>query len=125
VNFDTVFTLALARSVDVPGVVVPKVDPLPATVMVIGVLFVDEPWLSVTFSTALYVPAVEYVNDGFATVESPNVPSPFRSHEYEIVSPASGSDEPDPSKFTVNGAAPEVGDADATAVGGLLPPEPV
>ena len=78
--------------------------------------------MSVTFNTALYVPADVYVNDGFATVESPNVPSPFKSHEYEIVSPASGSDDPEPSKLTANGAFPLVGAPDATAVGGLFPP---
>ena len=90
------------------------------TVIVTGELVVEAPWLSVTRRTALYVPGVVYVNDGFATVESPKVPSPFRSHEYEIVSPASGSDEPDPSKFTVNGTVPLVGDAVATAVGGCV-----
>jgi hypothetical protein len=78
----------------------------------------------VTFNTALYVPATVYVYDGFATVESPNVPSPFRSHEYVIVSPASGSDDADPSKFTVNGAVPDVGDPVATAVGGAFVPPP-
>ena len=62
------------------------------------------------------------MNDGFATVESPNVPSPFRSHEYEIVSPASGSDDADPSKFTASGAFPLVGVAVAAATGGWLPP---
>ena len=81
--------------------------------------------MSVTRSTALYVPADAYVNDGFATVESPKVPSPFRSHEYEIVSPASGSEEPDPSKLTASGAFPLVGVAVATAVGGLFPPPAV
>ena len=55
-------------------------------------------------------------------VESPKVPSPFRSQESERVSPAFGSDEALPSKFTVNGALPAVGDAVATAVGGVLPP---
>jgi hypothetical protein len=65
------------------------------------------------------------VNDGFATVESPNVPSPFRSHEYEIVSPASGSDDPEPSKFTVSGATPLVGVPEAEATGGVLLVPPV
>ena len=106
---------------DAPGAVVPKVAvPPERTLIVTGELAVEEPWLSVTRSTALYVPADAYVNDGFATVASPKVPSPFRSHEYEIVSPASGSDEPDPSKLTVKGAFPLVGVAVATAVGGWL-----
>jgi hypothetical protein len=98
--------------------------PAAETVIVTGELVVDAPWLSVTLSTALYVPAAVYVNDGFATVESPNVPSPFRSHEYEIVSPTSGSADADPSKFTVNGAVPEVGVPVATAVGGWFVPPP-
>lgn len=37
-----------------------------------------------------------------------------------IASPESGSLEPRPSKVTVSGAAPEVGVADATAMGGLV-----
>ena len=36
-----------------------------------------------------------------------------------IASPASGSEEPEPSKFTVNGAEPESGAALNTAVGGV------
>ena len=122
-NFDTSFRSVLAESTSVPGVVVPNVEvPELDTVIVTGELVVDAPWLSVTFNRALYVPFDVYVYDGLAAVESPNVPSPFRSQEYERVSPAFGSDDALPSKFTVNGALPAVGDAVATAVGGVLPP---
>ncbi len=38
------------------------------------------------------------------------------------MSPGSGSDEPEPSKATVSGATPEVGEAVAIAVGGLFAP---
>ena len=37
--------------------------------------------LSAPATLTLYVPDVVYVLVGFAAVESPNVPSPFRSHE--------------------------------------------
>jgi hypothetical protein len=123
VYLDTSFKLTDAVSIDAPTVDVPNVELPPVnTVIVTGALVDDAPWLSVTLNTALYVPAAEYVNDGFCAVESPNVPSPFKSHEYEIVSPTSGSDDPDPSKLTVNGADPLVGDPDATATGGLFVP---
>jgi len=68
------------------------------------------------------VPGFVYVHVGFAAVESSNRPSPFRSHEYAIVSPASGSLDPDPSNCTVSGAFPLVGVAVATAFGGRFGP---
>src|SRR6185436_321006 len=121
VYFDTSFRPAEAVSVEGPGAVVPKVESPPdVTVIETGELVVEAPWLSVTRRTELYVPGFVKVNDGFATVASPKLPSPFSSHEYEIVSPASGSEEPDPSKLTVKGAFPLVGVAVATAVGGWL-----
>ena len=57
---------------------------------------------------------------GATAVESSYWPSPSRSHAYVIESPGSGSLEPDPLNSTVNGAAPVVGLAVATAVGGLF-----
>src|SRR5581483_5416993 len=115
---------APAVSVCVPGEVVPNVDDVPlVTVIVIGALVEDAFLLSVTLSLALYVPAVVYVKDGFWAVESPNVPSPFRSQEY-VIGSLSGSDEADPSKFTVSGAVPVVGVAAARAVGALFEPPP-
>src|SRR4029450_4824397 len=53
-NFETCLRLSGADNVSRPGVVVPKTVEV-LTVMVTGVLFVDTPWLSVTFRTALYV----------------------------------------------------------------------
>src|SRR6185312_8040501 len=49
--------------------------------IVIGALLVEAPSLSVTRRTALYVPGAVYVYVGFTALESPKVPSPFRSHE--------------------------------------------
>ncbi len=56
-NFETCFRLIGAARTSVPGVVVPKTVGA-VTVMVTGALVVVAPWLSVTFSTALYVPGV-------------------------------------------------------------------
>jgi hypothetical protein len=78
--FVTSLLSVVALSTFVPGVVTPKVDAF-ETVIVIGELVAETPWLSVTLRTAWYVPDVVYVNDGFATVESPKVPSPLRSQE--------------------------------------------
>ena len=61
-----------------------------------------------------------YVNDGVAAVESPNVPSPLRSHEYVSASP-SGSVDVVPLKLTVSGVGPWSGVAVARAVGEWLP----
>src|SRR5437588_55325 len=49
-------------------------------VMVIGAEIDESPWLSVTFSRAVTVPAAEYVWVGLAAVESSYAPSPSRSH---------------------------------------------
>ena len=57
------------------------------------------------YKTFSWFPGWVYVYEGFAAVESPKTPSPFRSHEYVMGSP-SGSPEPEPSKFTVSGAGP-------------------
>ena len=46
-----------------------------------GALVVDRFCASVTRSLALKVPAWVYVCVGATAVESPNVPSPLRSHE--------------------------------------------
>src|ERR671930_2047199 len=87
--------------------------------IVIGELTLDAPLLSVTMRRTVYVPGVVYVKLGFCAVESPYVPSPFRSQEYVIGSP-SGSLDPLPSKLTVSGVGPLVGLAVATAFGGLF-----
>jgi hypothetical protein len=86
-NRDTSFTSAVAPSTNVPGVVVPNVPVPPGgdTVTVTGELVALAPTLSVTRNLTEYVPADEYVNDGFCTVESSNAPSPSKSHAYEIV----------------------------------------
>src|SRR5262245_15311669 len=120
---DTSLLSTDAESTDDPGCVVPNVDVPPAakTVIVTGALTVEAPCESVTRSRTVYVPGLVYVKLGPTTVESPYTPSPFRSHENEIVSPGSGSDEPEPLKLTVNGAVPLVGLAVATADGGLFP----
>src|SRR2546421_202193 len=66
-------------------------------VSAIGEEIVETPWLSVTSSVAVIVPAVEYVRVGLTAVESSYAPSPSRSQAYVIGSP-SGSLEPPPSK---------------------------
>ena len=92
------------------------------TEMVIALEVVDARWLSVTRRRTLYEPGVWYVKPGLGLVESPKTPSPFRSQEYEIVSPGSGSLEVEPSNATVSGALPLVGVAVALAIGGRFPP---
>jgi hypothetical protein len=70
VYFVTSLLSAVALSVFVPTVVTPNVVAF-VTVIVIGELVDETPWLSVTFRVAWYVPAVAYVKEGFAAVESP------------------------------------------------------
>src|SRR6476620_4020144 len=70
VYFVTSLVSAVALSVFVPGVVTPNVVAF-VTVIVIGELVVETPWLSVAFRVAWYVPVVAYVNEGLTTVESP------------------------------------------------------
>ena len=77
------------------------------------------PGPSVTRSRTVTVFVCVYVKEGCAAVESPNVPSPFRSQEY-VSAPPSGSEELRPSKFTVSGIGPLCGFASAIAVGGLV-----
>jgi hypothetical protein len=67
-------------SVDAGDEIVGTGAVLPASI-VIGALTVEAPCESVTLRWTTYVPAVWYVNDGCAAVESPYVPSPFRSQE--------------------------------------------
>jgi hypothetical protein len=58
-----------------------------------------------------------------AVVASPKVPSPSRSQDQDaIVSPASGSLDPLPSKLTARGTGPLVGLALTLATGAWLPP---
>jgi hypothetical protein len=74
------------------------------------------PRLSVTVSIALYVPAAWYVWPGFASVDVP--PSP-KVQAWDAIVPF-GSLDPAELKLTVSGAAPLVGVAEMTAVGGWL-----
>src|SRR3954470_20675393 len=85
------------------------------TLMEIGELVPVAPWLSVTVRLAAYVPGVVYGWETWAPLPFV-VPSP-KSQEYEIGS-WSGSLDPVPSKVTESGAAPLVGFAVATAIGG-------
>jgi hypothetical protein len=76
------------------------------------------PLPSLTVRVAVYGPAEPYVCE--AVMPLPVAPSP-KFHEY-VNGSELGSVLPEPEKFTVNGAAPDVGFADATALGAALPP---
>src|SRR6516164_2360574 len=78
------------------------------------------PRSSVTVSVAVYDPAVAYV--WFADDPVPTAPSP-KLHAHATTFP-SESVEPDASKLTASGAAPELGLAVARAVGGWFTPLP-
>jgi hypothetical protein len=104
------------------GVMIVGVGGVLLAEIVSGALSAAAPWLSVTRSLAVYVPGWVYVHDGFAAVESSKSPSPSRSHANEMVSPGSGSLDPEPSNCTVSGALPLVGVAVATAFGSRFEP---
>ena len=80
------------------------------------VVVLDAPLLSVTVREAVQVPGVVYT--WVATGPVPLAPSP-KDQAHEVTVPSESVD-PEPSKDTVRGAAPVVGVADMTAVGGKL-----
>ena len=96
------------------GVVICAVGP-PPTLITIGALVLEAPWPSVTLRRAEWFPDCMYVKVGCGAVESSKAPSPSRSQAYVSDWPV----EPVPSKWTVSGPGPLVGEAVATAVGPL------
>src|SRR6478736_3518789 len=91
---------------------------LPAVICTVSVSW--PPNGSETRTETVRVPAVVYVNDGFGTFESPKIPSPSRSQEYDSTSRSASVDDR-ASNATVSGSGPVVGLAVTRAMGGRLP----
>ena len=100
------------------GVAVTRAVGARFVVTVIGIVATEVcPSGSFTVNVAVNVPAVVYVNEGFASVE---VVVPVPKVQAYVIAPASGSLEVEPSNATTSGEKPEVGVAVTRAVGARL-----